>query len=115
MPHKSSAKRKSFNAAYYAANKRKILAQQRKRKLQQNYGLTLEQYEEMLAEQDGRCAICRKRPKGRKRLHVDHDHDTNDVRALLCVRCNTQLGTVETFGARAEAYLRKYGSTTTRR
>lgn len=49
-------------------------------------------YAEMLAEQGGVCAICRKvRPNGR-RLHVDHCHESGAVRGLLCYSCNTGLG-----------------------
>jgi len=55
------------------------------------YGLSWEQYQEMLAAQDGRCAICRGLPTG-KRLHIDHNHDTGEVRGLLCGLCNLLLG-----------------------
>lgn len=55
------------------------------------FGITIEQYEEMLVRQDGGCAICG-RPPGRISLHVDHDHETNRVGGLLCFRCNNSLG-----------------------
>lgn len=42
----------------------------------------------MLAEQEGLCAICRAAPAA----HVDHDHSTGAVRALLCFNCNGGLG-----------------------
>ena len=42
----------------------------------------------MLAEQDGLCAICREAPAE----HVDHDHETERVRGLLCFNCNGALG-----------------------
>jgi len=60
--------------------------------LKRKFGITQEQYEEMLAVQHGGCAICSDPPEAGKALHVDHDHDTADVRALLCVRCNNGLG-----------------------
>lgn len=59
--------------------------------LMRAYGVTVEEYDAKLEEQDGRCAICRKRPR-RKKLHVDHDHETGAVRGLLCFRCNAGLG-----------------------
>lgn len=46
----------------------------------------------MFAAQGGRCAICGDPPPEGRHLHVDHDHDAGDVRALLCGRCNTMLG-----------------------
>jgi hypothetical protein len=62
--------------------------------LMNRYGLTVEDYEEMYRSQDGRCASCRDPlPLGGKTgLHVDHDHRTKKVRALLCPKCNTILG-----------------------
>jgi hypothetical protein len=58
------------------------------------YKITLEDYQEMFDEQGGRCAICgTAEPGGRyKVFNVDHNHDTGDVRGLLCGQCNTALG-----------------------
>lgn len=53
--------------------------------------INLEQYREMLASQHGVCAIC-KSPPNRRMLHIDHDHQTGNIRALLCHGCNTGLG-----------------------
>lgn len=66
-----------------------------KRSLQARYGITVEQYEAMRLAQNNRCAICGSIPSGRGpqgNLHVDHDHETGQVRGLLCGRCNTGLG-----------------------
>ena len=52
------------------------------------YGLENDDYERMLANQQGRCAICNKYRK----LFVDHDHATGVVRALLCMQCNSAIG-----------------------
>lgn len=61
------------------------------------YGLTLEQYDELLLDQNGACAICREPETltvgGRlRRLAIDHDHSTDTVRGLLCYGCNVSLG-----------------------
>lgn len=53
-------------------------------------GVTDEEYDRLLAAQDGVCAICGNPPKTR-RLHVDHDHKTGAVRGLLCWPCNRML------------------------
>lgn len=55
------------------------------------YGITLEQYEEMLANQDGSCAICRS-DWSSKGPNIDHDHSTGEVRGLLCQACNQAIG-----------------------
>lgn len=64
---------------------------QRKWGLMTHYGLTVEEYDTILAAQGGMCAICEGSP-GARRLHVDHDHETGRVRGLLCLSCNTLLG-----------------------
>lgn len=60
------------------------------------YGLTPEEYDEMFAQQNGRCAICDREPEGNGVSHhnlvVDHDHETGKVRALLCDFCNRGIG-----------------------
>lgn len=53
-------------------------------------GVTDEIYAAMLVRQGGHCALCPSEPKAR-RLHVDHDHETGQVRGLLCHRCNRGL------------------------
>ncbi len=63
--------------------------------LRRKYGITMEQYDLMLAEQDGGCAICKRSPSESISLHVDHDHDTGRIRGLLCFRCNNSLGDLE--------------------
>ena len=56
--------------------------------LKKRYGISLEEYEVMLASQDSCCAICGVCCP----LHVDHDHKTTLVRGLLCGKCNKGLG-----------------------
>ena len=58
------------------------------------YGLSIEDYDQLVEAQGGRCKICgTDTPNGHhKRFVVDHNHDTNEVRGLLCSTCNTGLG-----------------------
>lgn len=71
-------------------------AAQRLYRLLRKYGLTIEEYDEIMERQDGGCAICHATPEegsGRwERLHVDHDHATERVRGILCHNCNSGLG-----------------------
>ena len=67
--------------------------------LKKKYGITLEQYEQMLADQGGVCAICGnpepvwdKKVNRLRALSVDHCHTTGKVRGLLCTGCNQGLG-----------------------
>ncbi len=62
--------------------------------LKSKYGISLEDYEAMVAEQGGGCAICKQGPRGKRysSLVVDHCHDTGIVRGLLCDHCNRGLG-----------------------
>ncbi len=63
-------------------------SQSRKWSLSKRYGITVEEYEDLLKSQDGVCAICKMPCVTGKRLHVDHDHMTGEIRGLLCYRCN---------------------------
>lgn len=67
------------------------------RMLKYRYGITLEEYEAMYDNQNGKCAICKKDYQlgGSKGLFVDHDHETKEVRGLLCRKCNSAIGQLE--------------------
>jgi hypothetical protein len=75
-----------YRAKVLARNRSKA----RERWLKGEYGLSLEEYDRMLARQGGLCALCARKPK--QRLVVDHCHDTRKLRRLLCRRCNAGLG-----------------------
>lgn len=63
-----------------------------KTRLVRQYGITFEQYLEMLKKQAGECAICENQMR---QPHIDHDHSTGRVRGLLCATCNTAVGKLE--------------------
>ena len=103
--------REAYNAQqkeYRDRNRDRINAQRRARgpkntdkrrnaQLKTVYGITLDQYNQMLGEQNGLCAVCNLpetaiRLGKAQRLAVDHNHTTGQVRALLCTKCNAALG-----------------------
>ena len=88
---------KAYTRAYYWKNREAVLSKRLKKK----YGIAQEVYNELLKNQDGRCAICGSgetvldyRTGQVRSLAVDHNHETDKVRGLLCVRCNTVIGRV---------------------
>ena len=56
------------------------------------FGLTEEEFDRLVALQDGRCAICGEPPPEGERLQLDHDHRTGLFRGLLCGSCNGGMG-----------------------
>jgi hypothetical protein len=82
--------------------------------LRKSFGLSVEDYDALLASQGGVCAICGKHPNDApKRFHVDHDHATGAVRGILCHTCNQGLGQFKDDVARmraAVAYLERFGA-----
>ena len=81
------------------------------------YGISIEQYMYVLEKQNGVCAICKQpelsiRRGSYKSLDVDHNHETGEIRGLLCSACNAALGLLKEDAQRIEsllAYLRFWG------
>lgn len=68
-------------------------ARNRRVALDRWFKLTEDDYRSMLAAQSGGCAICgREAGDAKRRLYVDHCHETGLIRGLLCANCNTGLG-----------------------
>jgi prolyl oligopeptidase PreP (S9A serine peptidase family) len=117
---KNKDKEKAAREIYYSKNKKLILARNKKynkenpdkRKsaiLKYEYGITLDQYNEMFKAQEGKCAICQRHQNELTRtLCVDHDHKTNKVRSLLCLTCNTDVSVVENRLEEMTKYLNKH-------
>jgi hypothetical protein len=101
-----SEKRKKDNEnmrKYRETNKERLRLPYRIAKLKSMFGITLDQYNEMLNSQNGVCKICGKPSTKKQRrgknceetpecLSVDHDHITGKIRGLLCYKCNTGIG-----------------------
>jgi len=102
-------KRRAWKRAWHKAHPEYA----RKKGLKQ-YNLTLEQYEELFNAQGRRCAACGTDKSFSRRTStfpVDHDHETNEVRGILCMNCNRALGLLKDSIPVLEgmlAYLKKY-------
>jgi len=83
IEEKHARKQKSINSLPKDYSKRYRLNRQ--------YNLSLEKYDEMYKNQNGKCYICDRGIIG-KQVKVDHNHLTGQVRKLLCHNCNTSLG-----------------------
>jgi hypothetical protein len=85
--YKKTEQGKLAERRYITSDKAKL--QLKAAALRRNYGLTIEQVEDMKSKQKGLCAICHTIPK---HWHVDHCHNTGKVRGMLCGSCNMGLG-----------------------
>ena len=107
-------RRRASQRRRYAANPRAAQSGVLKSK----YGITLDDYDALLASQNGVCAICLKKQSTERRLSVDHDHTTGRVRGILCKDCNTGIGHLRdsiTILESAIQYLRLRGDETGKR
>jgi len=60
--------------------------------VKQSHGVLENEYKSLINKQGNKCAICGNDFKNAKDINVDHDHDTGNVRGLLCFSCNTGMG-----------------------
>ena len=114
-----SKKWRTKNKDYYKNWWKENKDRQKDYNLQKKFGITLNDYNKILSEQNGLCAICGKKEElnfdkrinKSRLLSVDHDHTTGKVRELLCNKCNHLLGLAnDSFEIldKASNYLRKY-------
>ncbi len=97
-PEAWADRRRGYVSTYRGKNPERVKEQYRRQSLRR-FGLTPDDYDQMLAEQGGVCAICCRPERSTnpqsgepKRLAVDHCHKTGRVRGLLCAPCNKAIG-----------------------
>jgi hypothetical protein len=83
-----STPRRPRCATHYRSWKKEQDSKRHETYVGKTYGLEPGEYEALLAYQGGKCAICRRATGKARRLAVDHDHETGEVRGLLCKPCN---------------------------
>lgn len=88
---RTNEKRRRIQRAWYAKQGK---AYTRKAYLKTAFNISPTEYDQLLAAQNGTCALCPRRPT-RRPLHVDHKHGTDIIRGLLCSGCNTRIWALE--------------------
>lgn len=78
-------------ATHHKQNRQRAKEKQYATYLMRTYGITVEEYQRIYEYQGGLCYICKRATGRRKRLAVDHDHETGYVRGLLCSQCNNRV------------------------
>ena len=106
------AKRGEYSSLFKTDRKEYDRLCNRDHKLKLHYNIGITDYNKLFETQEGKCAICGKHQSECKRkLAVDHDHETNKVRGLLCLTCNSGMGKLkdsEELLLKAVEYLRKH-------
>ena len=97
LPSSYSYECKECTIERIAEHDRKNPHVKRNQHLRRKYGISLNEYTDLLEKQGNCCATCgAKEPGGRwKSFAVDHDHKTGKVRGMLCKSCNIALGEVD--------------------
>jgi hypothetical protein len=106
-----AGRQRTYTKRYKDKYPERVAASDRNVKLKRKYGVTAEWYDTKFAEQGGVCAACKRPETLRNNLAVDHDHETGEVRGLLCQSCNLTLGLVQESVERLReliAYLENY-------
>jgi hypothetical protein len=85
---KNRTRKLLVNSKYYTDNRDSIVNQRRFQK----YGITRDEFDNLLKKQGGVCAICKKELKT---PCIDHCHKTNTVRGILCHSCNRGIGLLQ--------------------
>lgn len=101
---------KKCRSLFYKLNRERIKGQRKKHRdkigwegrrnnnLKASYGISLDDFNQLLEKQGYKCSLCHTDEPGHKYgWHLDHDHETDGIRAILCYDCNLKLGHLENF------------------
>ena len=102
-----------FHSSYYQNNTEKVKLKNKKQWLKRKYNMEINQFQSIKIKQKGNCAICNTKLEDGFLVHVDHDHETGNVRGILCRWCNTGLGNFKDSMVNLKSalrYLKKYSS-----
>lgn len=80
------------NQKYFRENRNILNKKRNEFHYKHTYGITIYEKREMEIRQNSKCIICGKKFKNTADIHVDHNHNTKEVRMLLCHKCNTGIG-----------------------
>ena len=98
MPFKDPSKKAEYMKMYHAEHNAPRNRDWHEQNIKSRYGITIDEYNSLLAKQENRCACCDKHiSELPKRLAVDHEHGEwgpESVRGLLCSQCNTGIGSL---------------------
>ncbi len=98
------ARSRAWREANLSQARESSRAYMHRRRLREDFGLTVEEYDGLVQAQGGVCGICKQPPQGRV-LVVDHDHETGAIRGLLCTACNVGIGNLGDSAERLRAAL----------
>lgn len=91
-PPTPASQKKASNDYYKRTGWKKVIESKWHKRGIKN--MTYDRYDKLLQNQGFCCKICKKEHTDEKKLHVDHDHNTGDVRGLLCNNCNNGIGKI---------------------
>jgi len=92
VPYKDPEKRRDYHRKKWKRYSKRNPEKIRAKNFKDRYGIGIEEYEALKDQQDGKCSICE--TEGHV-LYVDHCHDTQKIRGLLCHKCNTGIGMLQ--------------------
>ncbi len=100
--------KRKYGRAQYLKHRAKRLSNSRAYNVKKKFGLSMEEVEAIKQQQNGVCAVCHQaetvmQKDTLRQLAIDHNHDTGQIRGLLCHMCNVAVGYLHDDPLRARA------------